>query len=221
MTPMIREKVARPLFPPAQTLAELHREIDELQAWGMDTDYYDKMVHKVPRFPVVPREPYIVHRCKGHRVLNIGCASGSLHAAIQTTAASVYGIDHEPCGHPGDIWLDLDDYLAVQSWLVPTVDLIVAGEVIEHLCSPGIVLKRLKHAAPGVPLLLTTPNAHAQAGQVWMARGVDCVNDDHVAWYSYQTLGTLLRKCGYTPQGWAYYGAGPVGRNEGLIVVAT
>jgi hypothetical protein len=204
------------------TLADLHAELDEMQQWGLDPRYYAKMIHHVPVFPILDREPYIVARCAGLRVLDIGCASGTLHRQIQESAAWVTGVDHEPCGHPGDIWLDLDDYVALQAWQVPSVDLIVMAEVIEHLCNPGYLLKKLRVEAPSVPLLITTPNAMATAGQVWMQRGIECVNPDHNAWYSYHTLQVLLQKCGWPPDGcsWSWYGGGPAGLNEGIICVA-
>lgn len=204
------------------TLDDLHAEIDFLQRYGLSAAYKDKQIHAIPAMPVIPAEqriPYIVARCQGLRVLNLGSASGSLHDAIKTSAVRVVGVDHEP-GPNTDVWLDLDDYEAMQAWEMPEVDLIVCAETIEHVCNPGWLLRKLKRDAPGIPLLLTTANAHGLGNQTWVTRGYINVNSDHVAWYCVQTLKTLLGKCQYQADAWAYYGSGPVGLNEGIITIA-
>lgn len=199
------------------TLAELESEINQLQAWGVTAEYADKQLHRIPDMPVISRVDYILARCKGLRVLNLGCHSGSLHAEIQGVTKSVIGVDLEPCGHAGDIWLDLDDYQALHAWVMPEVDLIVFAETIEHLVSPGLILRKLKAAQ--APLLLTTPNAHALAGHQWAQRGIDNVNKQHTIWFSYHTLKVTLERTGWFPEAWAWYGGVPY-LAEGLIVMA-
>jgi 2-polyprenyl-3-methyl-5-hydroxy-6-metoxy-1,4-benzoquinol methylase len=198
------------------TLAELEAEINQLQAWGVTAEYADKQLHPIPEMPVISRVDYILARCKGLRVLNLGCHSGSLHAEIQAVATSVIGVDLEPCGHAGDIWLDLDDYHALHAWVMPEVDLIVAGEILEHLGNGRNFLQALKVKAPGVPVILTTPNAFAAAGQQWLARGYVNVHREHLAWYCPKTLQTLVELCGFKIEARAWYG-GRAPYSEGLI----
>jgi 2-polyprenyl-3-methyl-5-hydroxy-6-metoxy-1,4-benzoquinol methylase len=215
--PMIRENMARPVLP-HRRITDLQAEIDELGRLGVTSEYKEKQLHRVPDWPVVERVPLILEHCRGQRVLNVGCASGDLHRYIQAVAVSVVGIDHDACGHPGDIWVDLDDYLAVQSVFWPSCDVIVCGEVLEHLLNPGLILARLRgHAAK---LLVSVPNAFAGSGQHWLQRGWINVNKDHTAWYCPQTLKTLLEKCGYTISQGYWYG-GPPKWAEGMIVIAS
>lgn len=199
------------------TLTDLHDELDFLQRYGMDAAYKDKQIHALPQMPVIDRVEYILARCKEQRVLNIGAASGPLHQLIKGAAASVMGVDHEP-GPNTDVLIDLDDYEAITHWTLPPVDLIVFAETIEHVLLPGAVLRALRQA--DARLLITTPNAYALGAAQWVRRGMENVNREHCCWYTYHTLKVTLERTGWTPQAWAYYGEGPVGLNEGLIVLA-
>jgi len=217
MTPMIREKVARPLLPGRESLDALHEEIDRLHAWGVTAAYADKQLHPIPQAPVIDRVAYIVARCKAQRVLNIGSASGTLHAAIKAVATSVIGVDHEN-GPNVDVWLDLDEYAALQAWRLPAVDLIVFAETLEHVLLPGAVLRKLREAQ--APLLVTTPNAYASGSIAWVKRGYENINREHSHIYSYHSLKVMLERTGWTPEAWAGYG-GTWPTQEGLIVLAT
>ena len=199
------------------TLAGLHAELNEMQRWGIsDAAYWDKQIHALPDAPVIDRIPYIVARCQGLRVLNLGSASGTLNAEIKASAVSVIGVDHEQ-GPQTDVWLDFDDYEALQAWQVPTVDLIVFAETSEHLLLPGAVLRKLRSVK--APLLVTTPNAHAQAGQEWVKRGYENIHKEHTHWHSVHTLKVMLERTGWTPEAWSYYGGQPR-TAEGLICLA-
>jgi len=201
------------------TLADLHAELDEMQRLGVDAAYYDKQCHKIPVFPVISRVDYIIGRCKNLRVLNLGCASGPLHEEIKQVAVSVIGVDREN-GRNVDIWIDLDDYKALDEWMIPEVDLIVAGELIEHIGNPGNLITALRHAPGHPPLLITTPNAYAAGGIAWVKQGYENINRDHQVIFSWFTLDRLLRVRHWEPQAWAWYGDGPAGLNEGIICVA-
>jgi hypothetical protein len=200
------------------TLADLHTEIDFLQQYRVDAAYKDKQIHALPDAPVIERLPYIVHRCKDLRVLNLGSASGVLHEQIKASAASVIGVDHEP-GPNTDVWLDFDDYEALQRWVIPEVDLIVAGELIEHLGNPGNFVARLRQCPGHPPLLITTPNAYAEGGISWVNRGYENINVDHQVIFSWFTLNRLLQTRGWKPQAWAWYNGRP-GLAEGIICLA-
>jgi hypothetical protein len=173
-------------------------------------EYRAKMLHEVPDAPVVDRAAFIMEQAKGKRVLNLGCASGGLHGLIQAVARSVAGVDKQP----GD-WIvcDIDkdpDRLSI----VKEIELVVAGEILEHLANPGRVLDALRWLR--VPLLITAPNAFAMAGMRWMADGIENVNKDHVAWYSYWTMKALVERYGFAVKTFAWYNGKPR-TAEGLI----
>ena len=183
--------------------------------------YAEKMLHKLPETKVVDRAEFILSHVKGKRVLEFG-ASGPMHEAIVKAAAFYQGYDRTSNPAANVYAIDLDDvsvtHLSQMDYGVP-YDIIVCGEVLEHLSNPGWFLTRLKQQFAGVPVLITVPNAFAEAGKGWLKKGYENVNKDHVAWYSPKTLSVLLERAGYACGDLYYYnGTGPTA--EGLIVIA-
>lgn len=191
--------------------------IDELRASLGDASpaYKAKQLHSVPNAPVVNRREFIVGRCKNKIVLDIG-ASGSLHDALVAAAKTCYGISLE--GGPDVLKFDLDDMLGALPVWREMPEIVVCGEVIEHLSNPGHFLKRLRRAYP-VPVIVTVPNAFNEINQQSLREGVENCNRDHVAWYSPRTIKTLLERAGYAIMEFAWYKGKPKFA-EGMIVVA-
>jgi hypothetical protein len=192
----------------------------ECQSYGnFDPDYYRKMMHRIPDAPVVNREQFILERCDGKRVFSLG-ATGPMQEAVDAVASQSYGTDMElvsddELARKTDfVVLDLDG----EDWTFPDwkVDLVVCGETIEHLTNPGRVLKALKKF--GCDLIITVPNAFGVGGISWVGQGVEHVNVDHVAWYSYATMRQLLKRTGYEVVQWCWYNGQPM-TAEGLIFV--
>lgn len=178
--------------------------------------YAEKMLHALPKAETVDRAKFILGNCADKRVLEFG-ASGILHEQIRATAAALFGVDR----HDGDgvMGVDLDD-VSQDTLPVPPFlpDLIVCGELLEHLSNPGWFLARLKRQFWDVPVIVTVPNAFSAAAQRWLLKGQENVNRDHVCWYSPKTISVLLERAGYVTGGLFYYGGdGPTA--EGLIVV--
>lgn len=192
--------------------------LDEIRSslGGRSPAYNAKMMHRVPDAPVVDRAAFILERCKGKVVLDIG-ASGPMHAAIVQVAAKCYGIDREY--QPGVKEFDIDDTSNCDlPWPDEMTELVVCGEVIEHLSNPGHLLKLLRRGNR-IPVIITVPNAFCELGIKHLFRGFENVNIDHVAWYSPRTLKTLLERVGYQiTEMYGYNGRWPV--CEGIIVVA-
>lgn len=80
-----------------------------------------------------------------------------------------------------------------------TFDVIVAGELIEHLANPGAFLTRARdHLSDTGRLILTTPNPW---GVTYLKRlvtpgEVHC-NDEHTCWLDRRTLRQLLERHGF------------------------
>jgi 2-polyprenyl-3-methyl-5-hydroxy-6-metoxy-1,4-benzoquinol methylase len=197
----------------------MYASIDDLRSHLRETskpvspEYAAKMLHAVPDAEVVDRAKFILERCKGQVVLDVG-ASGPMHEAIVNVAAKVYGIDRQD--GDGVVGIDLDDYHAALP-VFSDVTRIVCGEVLEHLSNPGWFLKRLREAYR-CETIITVPNAFAEAGRGQLKRGTEVVNIDHVSWLSYTTLRTLLQRHGYEIKNFWWYNGQPY-TAEGLIVV--
>lgn len=173
--------------------------------------YKNKMLHTVPEWPVVKeRGTYLAEKAKDKVVLDIGC-TGPLSEGIRTAAKTYYGVDRE-AGNWAVVDLDKDPTLLP---FYEDVDLVIASEVLEHLANPGRFLEALAKKYPDIPTYFTVPNAGAYS----VYEGCEMVNKDHVAWYSYTTLQTLLMRYGYKLQLCRWYNGHPH-KAEGLIVLA-
>jgi hypothetical protein len=86
------------------------------------------------------------------------------------------------------------------------VEVVIAGEVIEHLDAPGPFLRGLHPlVADGGVLALTTPNAHRLLSFLAPLTGAEYIHGDHTGWHSPQTLRTLLHHSGWHVEDIAYY----------------
>lgn len=188
---------------------------------GRTPEYAARMIHEVPDAEVVDRAAFLVERCKGKAILDVG-ASGAMSVLLREAAREYHGIDRPDRGKgiSDVLGLDLDDYHAE----IPRhegVEVIVCGEVLEHLSNPGWLLDRLRATYPaGVTLVVTAPNAFSEGGRKHLEQeGVENVNLDHVAWYSWRTLLTLLERAGWRVTDFRWYKGRPYFA-EGLIFVA-
>lgn len=195
------------------TIEDLRSQLGD-RAVTPTSDYAARMLHDLPEIKVVDRAEFILAMVKGKRVLEFG-ASGPMHDAIQKAASVCYGVDR--VDGPGVVAFDLDDVTVTELPFAPA-EVIVCGEVIEHLSNPGWFLTRLRRQYDGIPVVITVPNAFSSIAAKWIAKGKENVNADHVAWYSPKTLSVLLERAGYaTGDLYFYNGSGPTA--EGLIVV--
>lgn len=178
------------------------------------------------------RVEVIIDACRGKRVLHLGCtnspytaeslADGSLlHSRLVEVADTVHGIDNDlesmglmnEAGYTHLHVADLEDL--ENSGLTHEYDVIVAGEMIEHLSNPGRFLEGVKSLmSPNAILLITTINAYsALRGIQYALRGRGGTNEpvhpDHVAYYSYSTLSLLLRRSGFVIDEFFFYDIGP------------
>jgi hypothetical protein len=190
---------------------------DGIQAMGrLSPDYWDKMMWKVPTVPSVERVPWLVERVRGKTILHLGCV-GTLHEALLKTCARAYGIDQEPARYPDYHRLDVEA-MGMPLPVFAGVEVVLLGEVLEHMVNPGALLHKVREGYPGCEVIVTVPNAFSEAGYTWMKRGTENVNKDHTAWYSWRTLTTLVEKCGYAVQEFYWHTGKPLFA-EGLVMV--
>lgn len=181
-------------------------------------EYVAKMMHDVPEATVVDRAKFILERCAGKRVLEFG-ATGALQLLIRQAASAYLGVDRESDSDRGVVGFDLDE-TAIRHKLpyMEKPDVIVCGEVLEHLSNPGYFLDRLKSLYLDAPVIITVPNAFTEVGLKHIRDGIENVNVDHTCWFSYRTLRTLLERYGYAIDQFHWYTGQPF-TAEGLIMV--
>jgi hypothetical protein len=167
----------------------------------------------------VDRIGFIARACEGFRVLDLGamdetawaakCGRGTwLHEEIGSSALAVDGIDNSaliPAEglstgpnstiRRGDI-TDPDLLLAA---LAHTPDVVVIGELIEHLENPLQFLRRLAaiERLTGRTLILSTPNATALHNVLVGLAQRESTHQDHLCIFSYKTLATLCTRAGF------------------------
>jgi len=162
----------------------------------------------------VNRLKYVSNLCEGKRVLDIGCYDETaidskketnywLHGLISEKAKMVIGIDSSDLIKneikTGDnskiIKLDLND---IDSDFVKKypIDIIVAGELIEHIENVQHFIKNLAHLYPGCKLVLTTPNSTSLTNTLLALINRESNHKDHLHIFSYKTLNTVCLKAG-------------------------
>ena len=165
----------------------------------------------LPAASPADRRRFIMDRAAGKRVLHLGCidwpylerkiAEGSLlHADLAQVASEVVGFDSDA---EGAAVFERNGWPVIVGDLermpeLPEFDVVIAGEVIEHLSNPGLFLASLAHRCPRTEVVVTTPSAYA-AKRYWrFLLGHEQVHPDHVAYYSPLTLRAILGREGYS-----------------------
>jgi SAM-dependent methyltransferase len=183
------------------------------------------------KFELVQRTDFIKTTCVGKKVLHLGCTNYPytkealdnnilIHLEIEKVAKELYGFDFDQEGIDilreqgvnnlfradleklGDVPLD------------ETFDVIIAGEMIEHLSNPGLFLKGIQRFMNAdTNLIITTINAYcAMRFMIYCLRGrgggSEPVHPDHVAYYSYKTLSLAIQRENLQVRDFLFYDLG-------------
>ena len=162
----------------------------------------------------VDRLAFLREACRGKRVLDLGCydetslvkegTSHWLHGEIGRVAASVLGVDSADA-LPAEGLVTGDNSRIVRGDVMrldgvarpEDLDVIVAGELLEHLPDALGFLSGLRRLFAGRELVLTTPNATSLTNMLLGLTGRENNHPDHLQIYSLKTLNTLCRRAGY------------------------
>ncbi len=183
------------------------------------------------KFAVVERVELIKEVCAGKKVLHLGCTNYPytkdsidknmlLHFEIAKVAKKLYGFDFDQAGidalaEAGIERLfqaDLENLAQVP--ITETFEVIIAGEMIEHLSNPGLFLCGIKRFMnTETKLLITTINAYCgMRNIIYALRGKggknEPVHPDHVAYYSFATLKLVVEREGLALQNFSFYDIG-------------
>jgi SAM-dependent methyltransferase len=178
----------------------------------------------LPRERVIDREEDLLSLSRGKRVIHIGfvderlletrLAMGDwLHGQLAAEAASIVGIDISEAGVAWARQAGYEAYVAdaqslddVRGLAIAPAEVVVAGEVIEHVAAPGPFLRALRELTkPDGVLVITTPNAFRIINFFAPVAGIEVVHPDHRAWHSPYTLRALLEDNGWDIDWIRYY----------------
>lgn len=166
----------------------------------------------------VAKEEFILQMAAGRSVLHLGCvgftdiapadrasfAKQSLHWKL--TQTDTVGIDcstaiieeYRQSGLfsnivAGDVER-LDEVAITRRF-----DVVIAGDIIEHLSNPGRMLDGLRRfCSADTRLIITTPNAFGAPNFLRHSVGKFHEGDEHVVCFNAQNLTTLLKRHGYS-----------------------
>lgn len=175
---------------------------------------YDSLERIRPPRPV-DRLGYIADACRGKRVLDIGCFDETalvkrdtehwLHSRIAAVATSVIGIDNSAAipdeglvTGPSAIIVRGDGTdPAAERLRDDEIDIVVAGEFIEHIAAPLDFFRTIGRRFPGRELIVSTPNGGTFANTLLGAAGREVQHPDHIQVFTYKILNTLCQRAGF------------------------
>ncbi len=183
------------------------------------------------KLDLVDRVSFIKQASRGKKVLHLGCTNYPytqdsieqemlLHFDLEKIADEIYGFDFDQAGldilekngSKNMFQADLEKLDDVK--LDTTFDVIIAGEMIEHLNNPGLFLQGIKRFMNAdTELVITTINAYsAMRFAMYGLRGkggeVEPVHPDHVAYYSYKTLKLVVERNDLELKNFCFYEVG-------------
>ena len=150
--------------------------------------------------------------CDGKRVLDMGCCNhadfdrlsegGFLHAEIAKVAGELIGLDNDAAAvqQMKDLGFNalLGDAEHIPTSQLGLFDVVVAGELIEHLSNPGLFLDGARASLkPEGLLAATVPNAWSFSRIKQLYKGIDdgdWTHSQHTCWYSKATIRTLFER---------------------------
>ncbi len=147
------------------------------------------------------------------RILEIGCATGYLTKEFRNRGCSVVAIErHQESAEKAQqfaervIIADLNDTATWGELNNEQFDIVVAGDVLEHLNDPLAVLRRAtQHLVPTGTVVISLPNiAHADVRLALLAGRFDygpfgLLDSTHLRFFTMESVKELLREAGLVP----------------------
>lgn len=156
---------------------------------------------------------------RGKAVIDLGCADAGqvdmkisggtwLHRWVADAAERCIGVDTDEAAVARLQELgEREIYLADITGPVPVIDearwdLLVMGEVLEHIDNPVAFLEaiRERHSGRIARVAFSVPNAFALLNVIGALRGRESINSDHRYWFTPYTMGKVLVRAGMQPE---------------------
>jgi hypothetical protein len=166
------------------------------------------------------RFAYLRALAAGKKVLHVGCADHNpetiarkrrdgrwLHDTLLSSAAICYGVDIDRRSvdyitgelgidhvHCANLLEEAPAWLGDHHW-----DLVVCGELVEHIDNPVAFLAALHARLRGraTQCAITVPNAFYYRHAALARRGIEHINTDHRFWFSPFTIAKVARRAGF------------------------
>jgi 2-polyprenyl-3-methyl-5-hydroxy-6-metoxy-1,4-benzoquinol methylase len=129
---------------------------------------------------------------------------------LTAVAATCLGIDidaeavamvREQIGYTNVVLADLSESVPPEVQAGKPWDVLVAGEIVEHLDNPVLFLAGLRAKLKGLcsEIIITVPNVFREDNFRRLRSGTECINSDHRYWFTPYTLAKVMTRAGFTP----------------------
>jgi len=155
------------------------------------------------------RTSYLASACTSRSVLHVGCSDFPitverladqtlLHEKLSKVCSRLVGIDNsregirslEERGFTNVLCMDAEDMA-----LSETFDVVLAGDVLEHMSNPGLFLEGARHILnPSGRLIIGVPNAYSFNIVKYVCGGSEPTHKDHTYYFSVKTLSQLCSR---------------------------
>jgi SAM-dependent methyltransferase len=171
------------------------------------------------RTPEIPKERFILERCRSRTVLDLGCVDHTaetalsqgddwLHKQICEVASAVVGVDiaQDAAAQLNDAGFNIVATDVEKLNLGTTFEVIVAGDLIEHLSNIGSFMDAVsKHMTPESRFIITTPNPfNMEQFTQGVFRQQTMVNDQHTVSIDPQAMFEIVRRSPFEITGFAW-----------------
>jgi 2-polyprenyl-3-methyl-5-hydroxy-6-metoxy-1,4-benzoquinol methylase len=186
-----------------------------------------KFEHRLGRVRRVDRNSFLIERARNKTVLHLGCADehavglklrkhAHLHAQLAAVTKELWGVDASGealselrlAGFSNLIRADVERLDEIDALHNQHFDVVIAGELIEHIFNPGLFLKACRRlCSANTELILTTPNALVYSQTLFALLNREAIHPDHTLMWSPATLKNLVVRSGFAvKEVWVYGG---------------
>jgi 2-polyprenyl-3-methyl-5-hydroxy-6-metoxy-1,4-benzoquinol methylase len=171
----------------------------------------------------------LIERARGKKVLHLGCADehavksklakdAHLHAQLASVAKELWGLDYSAvalqelrnAGFGNLVQGNVEQLDQIDELRNQKFDLVIAGELIEHIFNPGLFLTSCRMiCSEHTELILTTPNALCYAQTIFALLDREAIHPDHTLMWSPTTLRHIVSRSGFTVNEVLVYGNMP------------
>ncbi len=170
---------------------------------------------RIPYRKLVVRDEFYLEQCRPRNVVHLGACDAPfaddrmksnqlLHQKLRNNCKSLIGLDYDQPSIDllrtkyGIDDIQQRDLSKADPTLTPLGDLIVCGDIIEHVNNVGDLMYNCNRLCQdGGTLLVSTINGLSLKVGLRALRGREAVHPDHVAYYSMATLGVMLSRWGW------------------------
>jgi len=169
-----------------------------------------KFSNRFPKLRIIGnRDKFLQQYVAGKKVLHGGCVDSELlgerlkekillHDLLGVTASRLVGVDVDSEGIEQMLKMGYKDVYCAdfESWIFDEkFDVIVLGEIIEHIDNCGLFLQSvMRFCTPETEVVITTPNNYYFLFWIYSFFGKESIHPDHNYLFSFNSIRSLLGK---------------------------